>query len=384
MKNIALLGSTGSIGTQTLDVVRANPELFHTAVLAANTSDEQLEQQIREFSPELAVLADPSAARRLKERYTGKTRILGGPEGLLEAAAHPAADTVVTSMMGFAGLAPTMAALEAGKNIALANKETLVVAGALVTAKAREKNVAILPVDSEHCALFQCLQGEKRDTVEKLILTASGGPFRGRCREELQRVSIKDCLNHPTWSMGKKITVDSATLVNKGLEVIEAKWLYDASYDEIQVVVHPQSIVHSMVQYRDGAVMAQLGSTDMKLPIQYALTYPTRMPSAFKRLDFWQMQPLTFEKPDMDTFRGLKLAYAAGRTGGTMPCVMNAANEIAVEAFLAGALGFLQIYDIIEETMAAHSSRNDLSLELLYEEDAWARSHARQLLRKVR
>ncbi len=384
MKNIALLGSTGSIGTQTLDVVRANPGLFHTSVLAANTSDEMLEQQISEFSPELAVLADRTAAKRLQKRYTGRTRILGGAEGLLEAAAYPTVDTVVTSMMGFAGLAPTMAALDAGKNIALANKETLVVAGALVTAKAREKGVAILPVDSEHCALFQCLQGEKRDTVEKLILTASGGPFRGRKRDELRTVSIQDCLNHPTWSMGKKITVDSATLVNKGLEVIEAKWLYDASYDEIQVVVHPQSIVHSMVQYRDGAVMAQLGSTDMKLPIQYALTYPTRMPSAFQRLDFWQMQPLTFEKPDMDTFRGLQLAYTAGRTGGTMPCVMNAANEIAVEAFLAGSLGFLGIYDIIEETMAAHSSRQDLSLELLFEEDAWARSYARQLLQKVR
>ena len=384
MKNIALLGSTGSIGTQTLDVVRVNPGLFHTSVLAANTSDEMLEQQISEFSPELAVLADRTAAKRLQKRYTGRTRILGGAEGLLEAAAYPTVDTVVTSMMGFAGLAPTMAALDAGKNIALANKETLVVAGALVTAKARDKGVAILPVDSEHCALFQCLQGEKRDTVEKLILTASGGPFRGRKRDELRTVSIQDCLNHPTWSMGKKITVDSATLVNKGLEVIEAKWLYDASYDEIQVVVHPQSIVHSMVQYRDGAVMAQLGSTDMKLPIQYALTYPTRMPSAFQRLDFWQMQPLTFEKPDMDTFRGLQLAYTAGRTGGTMPCVMNAANEIAVEAFLAGSLGFLGIYDIIEETMAAHSSRQDLSLELLFEEDAWARSYARQLLQKVR
>ena len=382
MKNIALLGSKGSIGTQTLDVVRANPELFHTTVLAANTSDALLEQQIKEFSPELAVLADPAAAKRLRERYTGKTRILGGAEGLLEAAAHPDVDTVVTSMMGFAGLAPTMAALEAGKNIALANKETLVVAGALVTAKAREKGAAILPVDSEHCALFQCLQGEKRDTVEKLILTASGGPFRGRQRAELAHVSIKDCLNHPTWSMGKKITVDSATLVNKGLEVIEAKWLYNASYDEIQVVVHPQSIVHSMVQYRDGAVMAQLGSTDMKLPIQYALTYPTRMPSQFKRLDFWQMQPLTFEKPDMDTFRGLKLAYAAGRTGGTMPCVMNAANEVAVEAFLQGSLGFLAIYDIIEETMAARASQQDLSLGLLFEEDAWARAYARQLLAK--
>lgn len=383
MKNIAVLGSTGSIGTQTLDVVRANPELFHISVLAANASDVLLEKQVREFSPEIAVLSDEAAAARLRAGYVGPTKILGGRQAFIEAAAYPAVDIVVTSMMGFAGLEPTMAALEAKKDIALANKETLVVAGELVMRRAREQGVKILPVDSEHCALFQCLQGERRETMEKLLLTCSGGPFRGRKREELQSVTIRDCLNHPTWSMGKKITVDSATLVNKGLEVIEARWLYDASYDEIQVVVHPQSIVHSMVQFRDGAVMAQLGSTDMKLPIQYALTYPSRQASKFQRLDFWQMQALTFEKPDTDTFRGLALAYEAGRMGGTMPCIMNAANEAAVAAFLEGKAGFLDIYDVIEGTMQARENQAEPSLELLFQEDAWARGYAQDLLKKI-
>ena len=383
MKNIAVLGSTGSIGTQTLDVVRANPELFHISVLAANASDVLLEKQVREFSPEIAVLSDEAAAARLRAGYAGPTKILGGRQAFIEAAAYPAVDIVVTSMMGFAGLEPTMAALEAKKDIALANKETLVVAGELVMRRAREQGVKILPVDSEHCALFQCLQGERRETMEKLLLTCSGGPFRGRKREELQSVTIRDCLNHPTWSMGKKITVDSATLVNKGLEVIEARWLYDASYDEIQVVVHPQSIVHSMVQFRDGAVMAQLGSTDMKLPIQYALTYPSRQASKFQRLDFWQMQALTFDKPDTDTFRGLALAYEAGRMGGTMPCIMNAANEAAVAAFLEGKAGFLDIYDVIEGTMQARENQAEPSLELLFQEDAWARGYAQDLLKKI-
>lgn len=277
-----------------------------------------------------------------------------------------------------------MAALEAKKDIALANKETLVVAGELVTRRAKEQGCAILPVDSEHCALFQCLQGEKRASVEKLLLTCSGGPFRGRRKEELQQVSVKDCLNHPTWSMGKKITVDSATLVNKGLEVMEAKWLYGVSYDQIQVVVHPQSIVHSMVQFQDGAVIAQLGSADMKLPIQYALTYPERIKSSFERLDFWQMASLTFEPPDMDTFRGLALAYEAGRIGGTMPCILNAANEVAVGAFLEGKAGFLTIYDVIEKTMQARESQQNPTLEVLFAEDAWARAFAGRLLQEIR
>lgn len=381
MKNLAVLGSTGSIGTQTLDVVRANRDLFTIKVLAANSSIDQLAEQIAEFSPELAVLADEQAADELRKRNIGKTVILGGKEGLVKAAAYDGTDIVVTSLMGFAGLAPTMAALEKGKDIALANKETLVVAGELVMKKAAEKGAAILPVDSEHCALFQCLQGEKRKTVEKLILTASGGPFRGKKVAELKNVSIKDCLAHPTWSMGKKITVDSATLVNKGLEVIEAHWLYDMPYDKIQVAVHPQSIVHSMVAYQDGAVMAQLGSTDMKLPIQYALTYPDRVKSEWKRLDFWNMQPLTFEKPDMDTFRGLKIAYEAGKAGGTMPCVMNAANEVAVAAFLAGKIGFLDIYELIEKALERRENKSNPSFEVLCEEDAWIREWTEKLIK---
>ena len=373
MKNIAILGSTGSIGTQTLDVVRKNPDVFHVSVLAANSSDEMLEQQIKEFAPETAVLVDSAEAKRLKERNQGKTTILSGTEGLLEAAVYPNVDTVVTSLMGFAGLAPTLAALDDGKNIALANKETLVVAGELVMRKAKENGVSILPVDSEHCALFQCLVGENRDTVEKLILTASGGPFRGKKIEELRKVSITDCLNHPTWSMGKKITVDSATLVNKGLEVMEAHWLYDIPYEQIEVVVHPQSFVHSMVEYHDGAVMAQLGMPDMRLPIQYALTYPTRLKTGFPRLDFREIQQLTFEQPDIDTFRGLKLAYEAGKIGGTMPCILNGANEEAVAAFLRGSIGFLDIYELIENAMDKRDVKFNPTYEIFCEEDAWSR-----------
>lgn len=382
MKNLVVLGSTGSIGTQTLDVVRANPELFHVSVLVANRSDELLEKQINEFKPELAVLSDAEAAAKLQARYAGPTKILGGREAVLEAAVFPEADTVVTSLMGFAGLEPTMAALEAKKDIALANKETLVVAGELVMAKAREMGCAILPVDSEHCALFQCLQGQDRSAVEKLILTASGGPFRGKKADALTQVTKADVLAHPTWNMGQKITVDSASLVNKGLEVIEARWLYDVSYDQIQVVVHPQSIVHSMVQYQDGTVMAQLGCTDMRLPIQYALTYPERVKSAFPRVDFYELAKLTFEKPDMDTFRGLKLAFEAGRTGGTMPCIMNAANEVAVEAFLKGAAGFLDIYTLIEKAMSAGKVEYQPTLEQLLAADQWAREFTYQELAK--
>ena len=384
MKNLIILGSTGSIGTQTLDVVREHPDLFHVSVLVANRSDELLEKQIEEFRPELAVLSDEVAYRRLKDRYQGRTELAGGRKAVIDAAAYPSGEVVVTSLMGFAGLEPTMAALEAGKDIALANKETLVVAGELVMAKARELGRAILPVDSEHCALFQCLQGQDVSAVEKLILTASGGPFRGRKATELTEVTKGDVLAHPTWNMGQKITVDSASLVNKGLEVIEARWLYDVDYDRIQVVVHPQSIVHSMVQYHDGTVMAQLGCTDMRLPIQYALTYPDRVASGFPRVDFYELAKLTFEKPDMDTFRGLKLAFEAGRTGGTMPCIMNAANEVAVEAFLQGETGFLDIYALIERAMAAGNVEYHPSLEQLLAADRWARSFTRSQLEKMR
>ena len=384
MKNLAILGSTGSIGTQTLDVVRSHPELFHVSVLAANRSDELFAKQVEEFRPELAVLADEAAYTRLKEHLAGKcegTQLAGGRQSFIDAAAVDDVDIVVTSMMGFAGLEPTMKALDARKDIALANKETLVVAGELVTRRAKEQGVKILPVDSEHCAFFQCLQGERLDKIEKLLLTCSGGPFRGKQRADLEGATVDQVLAHPTWNMGKKITVDSASLVNKGLEVIEAKWLYGVRYDQIQVVVHPQSIVHSMVQFVDGAVIAQLGAPDMKLPIQYALTYPERQPSRFPRLDFWQMQNLPFEKPDTNTFKGLAFAYEAGKMGGTMPCTFNAANEVAVAAFLAGRIHFLDIYDIIEQTMMKRECTLAPTLEELFEEDRWARDYASSLLK---
>lgn len=382
VKRLAILGSTGSIGTQALDVVRSRPDLFRVTVLAANSSDALLERQIEEFHPQMAVLADEQAAARLCARYHGTTEIGSGKDALLTAAAHDEVDMVVTSMVGFAGLAPTLAALKAGKNIALANKETLVVAGELVMALAKEKDVSILPVDSEHCALFQCLQGERRDTVERLILTASGGPFRGKTTEALKMVTVAECLKHPTWSMGKKITVDSATLVNKGLEVIEAHWLYDVPYEKIEVAVHPQSIVHSMVAFRDGAVMAQLGLPDMRLPIQYALTYPTRETADFGRMDFKTRMSLSFEPPDMTSFRGLALAYEAGKAGGVMPCVLNGANEEAVAAFLAGRIGFLDIYDCIERAMDVQENILHPTFETLCAVDAKARTFVRRRLDK--
>lgn len=384
MKKIAILGSTGSIGTQTLDVIRANRERFKIVAIAANSNDVLLESQIEEFKPEVAVLVDTSAAQRLKRRYLGDTKILTGQTGILEAATDDQADTVVTSMVGFAGLEPTIAAIRAGKNIALANKETLVVAGELVMNLAKEKSVSILPVDSEHSAIFQCLQGENASGLSKIILTASGGPFRGRKAEELAEVSVEHCLNHPNWSMGKKITVDSATLANKGLEVIEAKWLYDVGYDQIQVVVHPQSIIHSMVEFVDGAIIAQLGLPDMRVPIQYALTYPNRLPAAFPRMDFCNQGALTFEQPDMETFVALRLAYRAGALGGTMPCVFNASNEVAVQAFLMGKLPFLGIYEVIAQSMDAHKIKHSPLLQDLFDVDAWTREYAAGLLSRFK
>ena len=380
MKNIAILGSTGSIGTQALDVVRNHAEELHISVLAANSNDELLERQIEEFNPELAVLSDEAAYQRLKSRFKHKsTKLAGGRQAFIDCAAFDGVDIVLTSMMGFAGLEPTLKAIRSGKNIALANKETLVVAGELVIKRAAECGVKILPVDSEHGAFFQCLQGEDRKSIKKLLLTASGGPFRGKNRDELKDVTVEQVLSHPTWNMGQKITVDSATLVNKGLEVIEAKWLYGVDYDQIQVVVHPQSIVHSMVEFCDNSIIAQLASTDMKLPIQYALTYPTRMSSTVESLDFWKINSLTFEKPDMDTFKGLKFAYEAGRIGGTAPCIFNAANEVAVGAFLKGKIKFLDIYNVIEETMSRRNVINNPNLPTLIAEDAAARSIAEKL-----
>jgi len=380
MKKIAILGSTGSIGTQTLDVIRAHPDLFRVTVLAAGQNDEAMAEQIEEFKPELAVLADEAAYKRLSERCGGETKLMGGRTAFIEAATYPEADLIVTSMVGFAGLEPTIKAIRAKKNIALANKETLVVAGELVVAEAEKAGVNIIPVDSEHSALWQCLRGEDRGKIEKLILTCSGGPFRGQKAETLTKVTRSQVLAHPTWNMGAKITVDSATLVNKGFEVIEAKWLYGVGYDQIQVVVHPQSIVHSMVEFVDGMVMAQLGAADMRLPIQYALTYPDRQNSPFGRLNFWEMRDLTFAPPDTETFRGLGLAYAAGRAGGTMPTLMNAANEVAVAAFLRDRIGFLKIYEIIERVMDKGENVFEPDLATLLETDRWARKYAESLI----
>ena len=355
MRKIVLLGSTGSIGTQTLDVVRNNKEELTVVGIAANSSVDKIEEQVREFHPKYVAMFDAAAATKLQEKISDLgIKVLSGMEGLLEIVSVPEADTVLTAVVGMIGIQPTIRAIEAGKDIALANKETLVCAGHIIMPLAKEKGVSILPVDSEHSAIFQSLNGEPRDKVEKILLTASGGPFRGKKRSELENMTAADALKHPNWDMGPKVTIDSSSLVNKGLEVMEARWLFDVSLDNIEVVVHPQSIVHSAVQYVDGAVMAQLGVPDMKLPIQYALFYPDRRPMAEKRLDLFELHSLTFEKPDTDTFRGLKLAFDAARRGGSMPTVFNAANEMAVKRFLKGDIKYLQIYEMIEKAMENH------------------------------
>ena len=383
MKKISILGSTGSIGTQALDVVRNLPGEFKISVLAANSNVELFSRQVEEFKPDLAVLADEDAFKILKMKNFGRTIITGGRQAFIDAAAYGDAEIVLTAMSGFAGLEPTVKAIQAGKNIALANKETLVVGGEIVTELAKKFGVKILPVDSEHGAFFQCLQGENYKSIEKLLLTASGGPFRGKKISELKNATKNEVLAHPTWNMGQKITVDSASLVNKGLEVIEAKWLYGVDYNQIQVVVHPQSIVHSMVEFCDGSIIAQLAAPDMRLPIQYALTYPDRKISPVKKLDFWQIKNLTFEEPDIETFKGLKFAYQAGKIGGTMPCVFNAANEVAVENFLHGRIKFLQIYDVIENAMLKREVKKNLSLEMLLEEDLETRKLSADFIKSL-
>ena len=366
MKTISVLGSTGSIGTQTMDIVRANPEELCVAAVAAGSNIDLLEKQIREFLPKVAVVFDEAKAAELKKNVADlNVRVLGGMDGMIEAASLEGVDIVVTSMVGMIGIRPTIAAINAGKDIALANKETLVCAGHIITRLAKEKGVSILPVDSEHSAIFQSLNGENRKRISKILLTASGGPFRGKTRDELKSMTVEDALKHPNWSMGRKITVDSATLVNKGLEVMEAKWLFDVELDRIEVVVHPQSIIHSMVEYEDGAIIAELGMPDMKLPIQYALFYPDRRYLDTKRVDFSKLHQMTFEKPDMETFRGLKLALKAARTGGTMPTVFNAANERAVALFLDRKIGFLDIYDIIEGCMEKHRAVQDPDVDTI-------------------
>jgi 1-deoxy-D-xylulose-5-phosphate reductoisomerase len=363
MKKIAILGSTGSIGTQTLDVVRANKDLEVLGISAGKNVD-KLEEQVREFHPKLAVLYDEAAARDLQARIRDtETQVLSGMEGLLALAAMPETEILVTAIVGMIGIRPTMEAIRAGKDIALANKETLVTAGHLIMPLAKEYGVQILPVDSEHSAIFQALHGEEHREIHKLLITASGGPFRGRDREALKHVTLADTLKHPNWVMGQKITVDSATLVNKGLEVMEAKWLFDVDLDQIQVVVQPQSVIHSMVEFVDGGIMAQLGTPDMRLPIQYALYYPHRRYLAGERLDFAALRQITFEDADMETFLGLPMAMEASRAGGTMPTVFNAANERAVGKFLRQEIRFLDIYDIIRQSMDRHVPKENPDLD---------------------
>ncbi len=354
MKKIAVLGSTGSIGKQTLEVVEANSDL-QVVGLAAGNNVALMEQQIRKFKPRLAAMWSEEACRALHIRTADlPVKVVCGMEGLLEIAVMEEAELLVTAIVGMIGIRPTIAAIEAGKDIALANKETLVTAGHLIMPLAEKQQVSILPVDSEHSAVFQSLKGEPADQIEKILLTASGGPFRGKKKEELAHMQVEDALKHPNWSMGRKITIDSSTLVNKGLEVIEAKWLFGVELDQIEVVVHPQSIVHSMVQFKDGGIIAQLGTPDMKLPIQYALSYPDRRPMKGNRVDFYSLGQLTFERPDWENFPGLGLAYRASAAGGSMPTVYNAANEKAVSLFLEKKISYLQITELIQEAMNNH------------------------------
>lgn len=378
MKKIAILGSTGSIGTQTLEIVRNNADLSVVA-LAAGRNVELMEKQIREFAPKFAVMWSKEAAEDLRARIKDTdVKVACGMEGLIEAATLPEAEVLVTAIVGMIGIRPTIAAINAGKTIALANKETLVCAGHIIMPLIKEKKVPLLPVDSEHSAIFQSLQGQPKERLAKILLTASGGPFRGKKREELINIRPEDALKHPNWSMGRKITIDSSTLVNKGLEVMEAHWLFDTPYDKIQVVVQPQSVIHSMVEYEDGGIMAQLGTADMKLPIQYALFYPDRRFLPGKRLDFYELSGITFEKPDTDTFRGLLLGYRAGETGGSMPTVYNAANEMAVSLFLDGKIGYLKITELIEECMEAHKLIVNPSVEEILQTEQWTYNYIKQ------
>ena len=373
MKKIAIMGSTGSIGTQALDVVRENKDI-EVVGLSAGSNVDLMEKQIREFQPKLAVMGNEKMAADLKCRVADQpVKVSWGMDGLIELASMPESEILVTAIVGMIGIRPTIAAIEAGKDIALANKETLVTAGHLIMPLARKHNVQILPVDSEHSAIFQALHGENPSQISRLLITASGGPFRGKKTEDLEKVTVQDALKHPNWAMGRKITIDSATLVNKGLEVMEAKWLFGVDLDRIDVVVQPKSIIHSMVEFVDGAVIAQLGTPDMKLPIQYALYYPERRYLPGERLDFRKLTEITFEVPDMDTFRGLPLAMEASRRGGSMPTVFNAANERAVAAFLDEKIRFLDIYTLIEEAMTAHQVKEHPDLEQILdaEKEAW-------------
>ena len=384
IKNIAVLGSTGSIGTQTLEVIGENPSLFNVYVLTAHNNSTLLIQQALQFRPAYAIICDETKYDEVKGALANtSTNVLAGQNAIVETVTHPDIDIVLTAMVGFAGLEPTIAAIKAGKDIALANKETLVVAGELITTLAKQHDVKILPVDSEHSAIFQCLAGEQDNNIEKIILTASGGPFRGRNLEFLAGVTREHALKHPNWVMGAKITIDSATLMNKGLEVIEAKWLFDLQASQIDVVVHPQSIIHSMVQFEDGSIKAQMGLPDMKLPIQYALAYPSRLKNEFKRFDFTAYPNLSFEKPDINTFRNLGLAYEALHRGGNMPCIINAANEIAVASFLADEISFLAMSDVIESCMQKISYREQSTQSDYLNTDKETRIFAQNLIKQM-
>lgn len=370
-KKIAVLGSTGSIGTQTLDIVRAYSDKLEVTALAAGSSVAKMEEQIREFKPKVAAMWSEESAKQLKAAVSDlDVKIVCGMDGLIEICTLSEVEVVVTAIVGMIGIRPTIAAIKAGKDIALANKETLVTAGHIIMPLAKEHNVSILPVDSEHSAIFQSLQGEKREQIKSILLTASGGPFRGRKKEELPNIQVEDALKHPNWSMGRKITIDSATMVNKGLEVMEAGWLFDATPEQIKVVVHPQSIIHSMVEYMDGAVIAQLGLPDMKLPIQYALFYPDRLPMNQPGIDFYKLSTLTFEEPDLNTFEGLRLAYEAFKIGGSIPTVYNAANEKAVSLFLDRKIAFLEIPQIIGLAMEQHKVIANPSVEQILQTEA--------------
>lgn len=367
MKKIAILGSTGSIGTQTLDVVRNNSDLKVTA-LAAGSNIKVLEEQILEFRPNIVAVWNEEKAKELKEKVKHlDVTVLSGMDGLIACAVEKEASIVVTAVVGMIGIRPTIEAIKAGKDIALANKETLVTAGHIIVPLTKEYGVSLLPVDSEHSAIFQCLNGERQNTIKKIILTASGGPFRGKKLNDLKNIQVEDALKHPNWAMGPKITIDSSTMVNKGLEVMEAKWLFDVDYSQIQVLVQPQSIIHSAVEFEDGAIMAQLGTPDMRLPIQYALYYPERRPLPGDRLDFYKLSQITFEEPDLETFCGLKLAFDAGRAGGSLPTVFNAANELAVSMFLQRKISYLGIVNSIEYAMSKHKKVEHPTVEQVLE-----------------
>ncbi|MDB5015741.1 MAG: 1-deoxy-D-xylulose-5-phosphate reductoisomerase [Mucilaginibacter sp.] len=384
VKNIAILGSTGSIGTQALEVIDNNPDLFRAFLLTAHSNADLLIAQALRFNPVYVAICDKTKYQYIKEALAATSiNVLAGIEAIIETVTHPDINIVLTAMVGFAGLEPTIAAIKAGKDIALANKETLVVAGELVTGLAKKHGVKILPVDSEHSAIFQCLAGEEGNKIEKIILTASGGPFRGKSFAFLDNVTREDALKHPNWVMGAKITIDSASLMNKGLEVIEAKWLFDLEADQIDVIVHPQSIIHSMVQFQDGSIKAQMGLPDMKLPIQYALTYPERTKNSFKRFDFINYPELTFEKADIKTFRNLALAFEALKQAGNMPCIINAANEIAVAAFLNKSISFLAMSTIIEQCMQYIPYKASPVLDDYLNTDKETRIFAQNLIQKM-